>query len=308
MLRLGLHLRALLSREVTTITRNPADVAGRMLTFAWIAVFVGLIFYNLPATPEAVQLRLNLHYSNTSFFLLMPYISMSLYTSDRQYYLADISSSLYRPIIYYIAKVCATLPANLLSPVVFSLIIYGMAGLRHSALACVRVTTILSTLSLIAVQVLHCAAILAPNQDMAFMIAIGWTAVNLLMSNFFIMYSQMAFDWLSQLRWISALGYAFGALQLTGVASLLLLQGIAPNLVSLLPRLLPNTPLLTSPLVSATLTNPGANCELRGEALLEYFKLTRPFSATLGILIGYLLVMHVLTYLALVVVSRKERR
>ncbi|KAL6762732.1 hypothetical protein V8C86DRAFT_3086957 [Haematococcus lacustris] len=104
LLRLGLHLRALLGRELTTVTRNPADVAGRMLTFAWIAFFIGLIFYNLPATPEAVQLRLNLHYSNTSFFLLMPYISMSLYTSDRQYYLADISSSLYRPIIYYIAK------------------------------------------------------------------------------------------------------------------------------------------------------------------------------------------------------------
>ncbi|KAL6756257.1 ABC-2 type transporter-domain-containing protein [Haematococcus lacustris] len=281
-----------------------------MLTFAWIAFFIGLIFYNLPATPEAVQLRLNLHYSNTSFFLLMPYISMSLYTSDRQYYLADISSSLYRPIIYYIAKVCATLPANLLSAIIFSLITYGMAGLRHSALACVRVTTILSILSLIAVQVLHCAAILAPNQDMAFMMAIAWTAVNLLMSNFFIMYSQMAFNWLSQLRWISAMGYAFGGLAQEELrhAAYNCSQGIAPGIVSLLPRLLPNTPALNSPLVSQSLNNPGASCELRGDALLQYFNLTRPFAATLGIMLGYLLVMHILTYLALVLVSRKERR
>lgn len=38
---------ALLVREVRSMTRNPADVAGRMLIFAWVALFIGLLFYGL---------------------------------------------------------------------------------------------------------------------------------------------------------------------------------------------------------------------------------------------------------------------
>ena len=47
-------------------------------------------------------------------------------------------------------------------------------------------------------QVLHFAATVTPNQDAAFMLAIAWTAVNLLMSNFFIGYDEMSLGWISQ--------------------------------------------------------------------------------------------------------------
>ena len=47
-------------------------------------------------------------------------------------------------------------------------------------------------------QVLHLAATIAPNQDVAFMLGIAWTAVNLLMSNFFISFNQMTLRWISQ--------------------------------------------------------------------------------------------------------------
>jgi hypothetical protein len=39
------------------------------------------------------------------FYLLMPYISISLYTADKKFVLADASSKLYRPLAYYMAKV-----------------------------------------------------------------------------------------------------------------------------------------------------------------------------------------------------------
>ena len=39
------------------------------------------------------------------FYLLMPYISISLYTADKKFVLADASSRLYRPLAYYLAKV-----------------------------------------------------------------------------------------------------------------------------------------------------------------------------------------------------------
>jgi hypothetical protein len=48
--------------------------------------------------------------------------------------------------------------------------------------------------------VLAFAAAVTPNQDLAFMVAIAWTAVNLLMSNFMVRYADMTQVWLSQLR------------------------------------------------------------------------------------------------------------
>jgi hypothetical protein len=67
----------------------------------------GLVFYNVvpSAAATSIQLRLNVHFANTAFFLLMPYISMSLYTHDRKQYLADTSSRLYQPALYYASKV-----------------------------------------------------------------------------------------------------------------------------------------------------------------------------------------------------------
>ena len=96
-----------------------SDATGRTLTFAWVALFVGLVYYNLPegqdpgtavegsgtTAAQAVQLRLNTLFSNAAFFMLMPYVSMSLYTADRRYYLSEVSARLYNPGSYYIAKV-----------------------------------------------------------------------------------------------------------------------------------------------------------------------------------------------------------
>lgn len=49
-------------------------------------------------------------------------------------------------------------------------------------------------------QVLTFTAVVMPNQDLAFMGAIAWTAINLLMSNFMVRYNDMNQQWFSQLR------------------------------------------------------------------------------------------------------------
>lgn len=49
-------------------------------------------------------------YIETCVLLLLPYVYMSLYTSDKQYYMADLSAKLYSPSAYYVAKVTEKLP------------------------------------------------------------------------------------------------------------------------------------------------------------------------------------------------------
>ena len=142
----------------------------------------------------------------------MPYISMGLYTADKKFYIADASAKLYRPLPYYVAKVTATTPFQVISALVFTLTVYGMAGMRHGPGAdgaAAKNATLSCLVYLIAVQVLHCCALLAPNQDIAFMLSIVWTAIQLLLSSFFIIFSDVFMYWITYLRYLSALYYAF---------------------------------------------------------------------------------------------------
>lgn len=40
--------KTLLGRELLSITRNPFDVAGRTLTFTWVGILMGILYYGLP--------------------------------------------------------------------------------------------------------------------------------------------------------------------------------------------------------------------------------------------------------------------
>jgi hypothetical protein len=67
--------------------------------------------------------------------------------------LADTSAQLYRSHAYYAAKVAATMPFNVLASLIFSFIVYGMAGLRPGARYIWQNGILNTLLSLISVQV-----------------------------------------------------------------------------------------------------------------------------------------------------------
>jgi ATP-binding cassette subfamily G (WHITE) protein 2 len=48
----------LLRRELLLATRDPADVAGRTLTFVYVAALVGVCFYSLPTSAAGARVRL----------------------------------------------------------------------------------------------------------------------------------------------------------------------------------------------------------------------------------------------------------
>jgi hypothetical protein len=157
---------------------------------------------------------------------------------------------------------------------------------------------------------MHLCAVVAPTQDVAFMYSIAWTAVQLLFNNFFITFKEASLQWLTHLRWISALYYAFEGMAVVQFKGMTLScsGGMDPKGMHFLKELLPNTKLLSLKAVQNGLTNPGPDCVTDASAVLEYFHFGRGFRATFGILAGYWLTTHLLTYIAMVAVARKERR
>lgn len=63
----------------------------------------------------------------------MPFVFMSIFTSDKRFFAADTTARLYHPAQYYLSKVTVTMPFNIIVAVVFHLIYYGMTGMRHGA-------------------------------------------------------------------------------------------------------------------------------------------------------------------------------
>ena len=145
--------RVLFWRELLSVSRNPADAAGRILVFSYTGLLCGLFFYNLSTGFEGLRSRLNLFYIEAFFLVLLPHVYMSLYTADKQYFLADTSAKLYRPSAYYIAKQLAALPFNIGVSLAFVLLVYGMSGLRWQAGAVLAHTGVNVLLYLVAAQV-----------------------------------------------------------------------------------------------------------------------------------------------------------
>jgi ATP-binding cassette subfamily G (WHITE) protein 2 len=129
------QLPTLFRRELLLVTRNPADVAGRTLSFIWTATLVGFCFYAMPDSAAGVRGRLNILFSSLCFLLLMPFLSTSLLAAGKAAYIRDVSAGVVDPLPYYLAKTAATLPFGVLSSACFQLTIYGMTGLRHGAAA-----------------------------------------------------------------------------------------------------------------------------------------------------------------------------
>lgn len=192
---------------------------------------------------------------------------------------------------------------------VFNWTLYGMAGMRHGGVYIMQNGLINMLVSLIAGQILHLAATLAPNQDLAFMLSIGWTAVNLVMSSFYLTFEEMSFGWISQLRYVSALYYAFEGLTTIEFKGRLFscVNTVTAAQTALLPELLPNTPGVKSGLL-ATILNSDGKCVVNGNAVLTYFGFNQGVSVTVVLLLAYLVVMHVLTFGALLLLAKRERR
>ncbi|GBF93870.1 ABC transporter G family [Raphidocelis subcapitata] len=305
-----IQFKTLFARELLVTMRNPADVAGRMLLFTWVGVFCGLIFWGLGSGLDGVRNRVNLLFIVVQLFMLLPYVYMSLYAADRRHFTADIAARLYTPGPYYVAKTLGVLPFALANVLLCSLIVYGMAGLRLSATSAV-VNSVAGVLTyLIAAQVQALAAIIMRNEDGAFVVTIAWTAGNIFLSNFIIRFSDMAHGWLRALRFLSAANYAFSAVLRAEFGSGFLScdGGLSPDLIRGLQTLLPATPALRSSAVLQMAARAGSGCVVDLEAVLDYFDVRLSMVSYIAVLALYLWVMHVITYAALLLLAKRERR
>ena len=92
--------------------------------------------------------------------------------------------------------------------------------------------------------------------------SIAWTSVQLLFNNFFITFKEVSLQWLTQLKWLSAVYYAYegmAVIEFSGV-KVACGGGLDPKGFAFLRELLPNTRLLGLKAVQRGLSEPGPDC------------------------------------------------
>lgn len=296
---------ALLWREALITTRNPADMGGRMMTFTYVALLSGLVAWNTPGGADSIMSRISSAYAVLSFYLLMPFVFMSLFTSDKRFFAADTTARLYHPFQYYMAKMSVTLPFNMIVAIVFHLVYYGMIGMRHGVGPMGMSCLISLLMGVTAMQAVYCCAIVASTQDLAFVYAIAWTALNLLVNPYMAMFNLYSLGWgFSWLRFFSPFNYAWQALiqiELSG-------RGFDCNtssglrVLGLIPDLLPKSASFNQ--VRTLITDLGrfstpsqrGQCVASGDAIVEMYTDGLTFAQVVGILLAYFVLFMSVTY------------
>ena len=188
-----------------------------------------------------------------------------------------------------------------------------MIGLSNQGSSLVLHTAVVTLGFLVANQVIFIASLIAANQDQAFGFAIGFTSLSLLLSDTIIRYSDMSWPWLHNFRFLSPMWWTTRGVIRAQFEdrTYSCTEGLANAWVTreIIPSFLPLESNVQNTFVQSLILNPGKNCLIFGSDLISYFDAQVPMNAIILSLLGWLLGLYLITFLALCLVrARGERR
>lgn len=203
------EFRVLFYRSVVNYVRNPGNVAARVAVNLICAFLEGLALYNLDSND--VRNRIGALFFLLIFQMLLPYASISLFIFDRHFYQKDSAAGLYGTAAYYVGTVFLEVLLSVIIGTLNMVVVFKMVNLSSTGtgtLAELVGTNIL--VNLCGVSWIQVMALLAPNQDLAFLFGAAYTATCLLCSGFLISFPALS-PMMSWFEWLSVQKYAFQA-------------------------------------------------------------------------------------------------
>lgn len=129
-----LQFAELFSRSCRMYIRDPAAFYGRTVQTLFFAIFMGLFYLNMKVNMEGVQDRqgaIYLSLMNNLFGAAMN--GISAFPPERAVFLQEQANDSYNAYFFYIAKVVAELPWQVLFPTIYAIIVYFMVHFVRTA-------------------------------------------------------------------------------------------------------------------------------------------------------------------------------
>ena len=204
------QFRVLLHRSWVNQVRNPADATSRLMLAVWVSMMAGLVAFDQELNPSNAGKTIGTFFFEVIVFSLLPFCYMSLYMNDRAYFVSDVRSGLYAPSAYHIALTLSSLPFIIAFSVLGGFVTYGAIGMWPSASHIAMFGLLMTLNSLCAIQVLVAFVYGSDTQDMAYINAVGYSSLGVLLMGFWVRIQHIR---LPPLRWLSYIFYQRWALQ-----------------------------------------------------------------------------------------------
>ena len=158
-----------------------------------------------------LQNRLGSLYYGLISLALLPYCSMSIFIYDRQFYSKDSASRLYGAIPYYLGNLTLEMMLAAILGSIYATIIWFMVGKTEGDGSFQMYLLIFILHNIVAHQTVQFVAILAPNQDIGFIVGAGYTSIGNLLCGFLVSYPSLG-KGIYWAQWGSFMKYSFQAL------------------------------------------------------------------------------------------------
>mmetsp|Transcript_68376 Transcript_68376/g.164104 ORF Transcript_68376/g.164104 Transcript_68376/m.164104 type:complete len:723 (+) Transcript_68376:41-2209(+) len=207
----AVQFRTLLWRNTLSYRRNLGNVTARLALSLCCGLLIGASYYGLQDEVENIPDRLGVLFFICMVYLITPCASMSLFVADRRFYSAEAAAQLYGALAYYlVSAVCETF-VNLIAAGLFWSVIYPMANLRPGFRFFAQGAVVSGLLQLCGAQIANLAALITPNQELAFVVAIAFEVTNFVSAGYLVRTPDLP----AMARWfrlISPCKYGFQAL------------------------------------------------------------------------------------------------
>jgi ABC-type multidrug transport system ATPase subunit len=235
-LKIGMfhELRVLLVRALLNAVRNPPLLAIKIVQMIGSGVLVDLIFHDLGHDSQGVQAR-----QGVLFFLLIQFIMLGLisnsitFNMEKPLFKKEYKEGLYGVIPYYASKILSELPSQIISMIIYVLLMYFAISLNHTsakqffvyfgiALLCTWVGCGLGNLGGALTRNVQEANMLGPTFGAPFMMFGGFFSNSGSLST--------SFSWI---KYISVFSYGFEAFTINEFTDLYLDPGVPKPLETL---------------------------------------------------------------------------
>lgn len=207
-------------RNLVTYMRNKIGFRARTGQTLFFSLLLGCVFYNLGRDASGLQDRQGLlFFVNINMFFTGLLSVVLIFPQERRLFEREFASGYYGVTSYYMAKVWSEFPFGVFFPLIYSAILYFMAGLQASAAAFWTFALIMILLTQVAASLGFFIGCIVPTPELAvtiapvliipFMITAGLLASKERLDPYFI--------WLEK---VSPFSYAYEALIITEFSGL----------------------------------------------------------------------------------------
>lgn len=208
----GKQIYVLLGRTGKNMIRNPQLLVGNTMISLIIGVVFGLIYLQVPDTPDkGVQNRLGVIFFLCTNLLFGATLVIDNFIKEREIFVREHVSGYYSVLAYFLSKVMADLiPLRTISPLVFTLVTYWMVGLKPEvgAVFIFLLTGILGGYAAVGIGLLFSASFSESVGRLSMVLTFICTII---FTGLLVNLDEMG-DWLSWLQYLSVCRYILVAL------------------------------------------------------------------------------------------------